>query len=400
MMLSDMLGEKSVWESFYSYKTSLVSHGARINDLRKFIDEERYMPVYERIKSGETFPLPKKSVLNKMSSQKRRTIYMYPFDENMVLKLLTYLVLRKYDDTFAPCLYSFRPKRNAKDAIKYLLSRRGIDNMYAYKADVSNYFNSIPVERLLPMVKAAFADDTELCDFLCGLLSEPYVTDGGERVREQKGIMAGTPIASFYANLYLNELDRSFFDEKVLYMRYSDDIIVFAEDEDTVREYAKRIRDHINAMGLHINPDKESFFTPDEGFTFLGFRYRKGVCDIADATVDKLKGKMRRKARALQRWYRRNGADGESGAKAFIRIFNKKLLESPEDNELSWSYWFFSVINTDESLRTIDRYAQDCIRFLWSGKRTKSRFNVRYEDMKKIGYRSLVNAYYSSEKED
>ena len=43
----------------------------------------------------------------------------------------------------------------------------------------------------------------------------------------------------------------------------------------------------------------------------------------------------------------------------------------------------------------IDRYAQDCLRVLMSGQRTKGRFNVRYEDLKKLGYRSLVHEYYA-----
>ena len=70
------------------------------------------------------------------------------------------------------------------------------------------------------------------------------------------------------------------------------------------------------------------------------------------------------------------------------------LLESAGDNELTWSHWFFSVINTTESLHRIDLYAQDCLRVLISGKHTKARYNVRYEDLKRLGYRSLVHAYY------
>ena len=111
--------------------------------------------------------------------------------------------------------------------------------------------------------------------------------------------------------------------------------------------------------------------------------------------MKKLKGKMRRKTHALLRWADRTGAEGERAAAAFIRVFNRKLLESPMDRDLSWSHWFFSVINTAESLREIDRYAQDCLRRLVSGKNTKARYNVRYADLKKLGYRSLVNAYYS-----
>ena len=103
---------------------------------------------------------------------------------------------------------------------------------------------------------------------------------------------------------------------------------------------------------------------------------------------------MRRKAAGLLRWRLRNEVAGEKAAAAFIRIFNRKLLEGPKDNELTWSYWFFPVINTAKSLRVIDNYAQDCIRYIISGKRTKARFNVRYEDIKRLGYRNLVHAYY------
>ena len=52
------------------------------------------------------------------------------------------------------------------------------------------------------------------------------------------------------------------------------------------------------------------------------------------------------------------------------------------------------MIGTDASLKEIDRYAQDCLRYLLSGKRSKGRYSVRYEELKALGYRSLVHAYY------
>ena len=60
---------------------------------------------------------------------------------------------------------------------------------------------------------------------------------------------------------------------------------------------------------------------------------------------------------------------------------------------VAWLY-SFPVITTTKSLHEIDLYAQDLLRFLISGTHTKSRFNVRYEDLKALGYRSLVNEYY------
>ena len=394
MSMLELLTERRVWERFYEYKTSLVCPEELKRKLRKFIDEEAYLPAAENILAGGGFPLPRKKIISKMSTQKKRTVFTYPERENTVLKLLTYLLLRKYDGVFAPNLFSFRPGRTAKDALVSLLKTPGIAGMYSYKVDVSDYFNSIPVERLLPMLEKVTADDAPLYAFLSRLLSEPKAIENGREAQMKKGIMAGTPLASFYANLYLSELDRRFFEAGVPYARYSDDIILFANTREEAEARAAIVRDFLSGHGLSVNPSKEEYRTPEEGFTFLGFICRGGTVDISPVSVKKLKAKMRRKSRALARWRDKNGLEGEKAAKAFIRIFNRKLFENPAADELTWTYWFFPVITTAESLREIDRYAQDCVRFLLTGTRTKARFNARYGDMKALGLRSLVHAYY------
>jgi hypothetical protein len=271
--------------------------------------------------------------------------------------------------------------------------------MYSYKADVHDYFNSVPVPLLLPLLRDTVGEDEPLFSFLRALLEEPNVLDRGRITAEEKGIMAGTPLSAFYANLFLCGLDRRFAETGVPYARYSDDIILFAPTREEAEAHAAYLRGYLAERGLSINPAKESLHAPGEGWTFLGFVCRGNTVDIAPATVTKLKQKMRRKAHALRRWSARTGADGERAAAAFIRVFNRKLLEGPLDNELTWSWWFFSVINTTESLRIIDAYAQECIRWIISGTRTRARYNVRYETLKQLGYRSLVHAYYAFERQ-
>lgn len=393
--LLNKLGDRETWERFYAYKCALVCPKSFAGELRRFIDREAYLPVYEAICRGDPFPLPVKKSIAKLGTEKKRVVYTYPPAENMVLKLLTWLLLRRYDDRFSPTLYSFRPGRSAKEAVQALRRIPDLDAMYAYKADIHDYFNSIPIPRLLPLLEDMTGEDTALLAFLRRLLEEPEALEGGSPVREQKGIMAGTPLSAFYANLYLAELDRHFAELGVPYVRYSDDVILFAPVREEAEAYAAWIRAFLDSRGLSLNSQKEALTAPGEGWTCLGFFCRGETVDIAEATVRKLKGKMRRKAHALARWADRTGAERERAAAAFIRVFNRKLLEGPVNSELTWSCWFFSVINTVESLREIDRYAQDCLRRLLSGKNTKARYNVRYRDLKALGYRSLVNAYYS-----
>ena len=326
MSILDELSDVSVWERFYEYKSGLVCPDRLKRELRRFIDSRGYIPVCESIALGCDFPLPQKSIISKQSTQKKRVVYTYPDAHNRVLKLLTYIMLRRNDGLFADNLFSFRPGRTAKDAIMSLLRVRGVGEMYSYKADISNYFNSIDIERLLPLLKNAMGDDEELYAFLKRLLEEPYVLENGERIKERKGIMAGTPLASFYANLFLTELDRHFEKLGVPYCRYSDDIILFAKTREGAQGHAETVRSFLKENGLELNPDKERFSSPDEGFVFLGFSYRHGVIDIAPASLDKLKHKMRRKTRALARWRDRNGIEVLSASTLVITGRTKDAL--------------------------------------------------------------------------
>ena len=396
MDMISSLSDPGLWQEYFEYKRG---SGRLLNreeqELSVFIGQQKYLPIVEHIQNGGTFPPPKKSAISKMNSAKKRIVYTYPPAENQVLKLLTYLMLRKYDGCFSDNLYSFRAGRTPKDAIRRLTCHPRISQMWSYKADISNYFNSIPVRKLLPLLERTLSAEPELYRFLASLLTNPLVSDNGKLVSEEKGIMAGTPISTFLANLYLSELDAHFAAEGIVYARYSDDIIVFAPTREELEGQVDFICRILSDAGLSINPSKESRTAPGEMWVFLGFSCHNGRIDIAPASLQKLKAKMRRKSRALARWRDRKNAPGENAAKAFIRAFNRKLFEGVPEHNLTWARWYFPVITTTESLKLIDAYAQSCIRTLATGKHTKAAYQFRYEDMKKLGYVTLVGSYYS-----
>jgi len=391
------LTDPGVWREYQEYKLS-GGHLSKEDEkaLSEFIEGQAYLPVVERIDCGDGFAPPKKSAISKKSSPKKRIVYTYAEDENWVLKLLTWLLQRKYDHLFAYNLYSFRPRKGVRDAVKRLTRTPNIRKMWSYKVDISNYFNSVPVERLLPLLRQTLAEEPEICRFLESLLTNPLVNDRGNLVPEEKGIMAGTPISTFLANLYLAHMDHYFANAGVLYARYSDDIILFDDTQEGLERNVEAIHRFLEEAGLSINPAKEARTAPGEMWTFLGICYRDGVVDVAPVSVEKLKAKMRRKARALVRWQARKGATGVNAAKAFIRVFNRKLFENPVEHELTWARWYFPLINTVASLKIIDEYSQSCIRYLATGKHTKAAYNFRYAQMKELGYVSLVNCYYKN----
>ena len=77
---------------------------------------------------------------------------------------------------------------------------------------------------------------------------------------------------------------------------------------------------------------------------------------------------------------------------------NYKFFGGGEEDEFTWSRWFFGNINTDKSLREIDSYMQEYIRYIITGRHYKGNYRIKYETMKKWGYLSLVNEYYKRQK--
>ena len=268
--------------------------------------------------------------------------------------------------------------------------------MWAYKLDIHDYFNSIPVERLLPMLAELLVDDPQLYGFFEQMLTNPKVLSNGQVIEERHGIMAGTPTAPFLANVYLSAVDHHFHEAGVVYARYSDDIILFAPDRETLERHKTTLLGFIRQYGLTVNPDKERLYSPDEPFEFLGFRCHGNKVGISEATIKKMKGKISRRARALMRWRKRKGVDAERAMKSMIAHYNRKFFEDDDPDTLTWSRWYFPVINQTDGLKEIDQYLQQQIRFLSTGRHTKANYRVDYETLKRLGYRSLVNEFYRS----
>lgn len=399
MDILSRLASENEWKKYFAYKLEKGSISKKdAEDLKRFIDDGEYLKIADKILNGEEFEPPKKTMINKSKAGRKRIVYTFKREENYCLKLITFM-LREYDHIFAPNLYSFRKEKGVKCAVNDILKIKNLDNCFVYKVDISDYFNSVDAEILLPKLKIILKNDAPLYDFFEKLLSCPYAVFDGETVMERKGIMAGVPISTFLANVYLMELDFFFYENNIPYMRYSDDIIIFASGREEMEASIEKVKETLALKKLVVNAEKEIITLPDEEWTFLGFSYKNGIIDIAPMSFIKLKAKMRRKMRALERWADKKSVSPERAARAFVKRFNAKLYDNPIYSELTWTRWFFPVINTDCTLKKIDEYMQECIRRLATGTRTKAKYNFKYEDIKALGYRSLVNEYYKSKKQ-
>ncbi len=398
MSLVDLLNDDNEWVAFLNRKKAL-SHlpDKVIKKYDEYISNGEYKFISNAIVEGSyKFSIPKKSIISKRGNNKKRVIYMYKKDETYVLKMLTFLMY-KYDYLFMPNLYSFRQNIGVKNAIRNIMLNDVIGNMYAYKVDISNYFNSIPADKLLIELKADLNDD-RLYKLIESLIGNDEVAFQNEIINEKKGIMAGTPISAFLANYYLKDLDKYFYDIGSIYLRYADDIIVFGKNEEDVIKYSEIIKMFLKNKGLSINEEKEFFYKPNDKIEFLGFSFQGKIIDISDNSFRKIKAKIRRSARSIRRWMLKKDVSKESALKLINKKFNKKFFGKNEE-DITWKYWYFPIINTTNTLKKIDNYMQDEQRYMITGVHNKRNFEkVPYSLLKICNYKSLVNEYYKFEK--
>ena len=385
---------QETWEEFLAYRLMKGRFNwHEFDEADTFVEREAYLPLATKIAQGEGLGIPTKKLVNKMGSGKKRVVYSFAPDEMLILKLIAFL-LYKYDDQFAPNCYAFRRGVKACDAIFKINKTIKGQKMWAYKLDIHDYFNSIDIELLLPMLKELLADDPPLYQFFEKLLTQNLAIYNGQVIEEPHGVMAGTPTAPFLADVFLKEVDRYYYNKGVVYARYSDDIIMFAPDYETLEAYKNQMCNFLAQAHLEVNPAKEKIYSPDEAYEFLGFKCYGCDIDISEATKKKMKGKISRQARALLRWKNKKGLDSEKAMKALINHFNRKFFESDDPETLTWSRWFFPVITQTDGLKEIDHYLQQNIRFLSTGKHTKANYKTDYAQLKALGYKSLVNEYY------
>lgn len=401
MTIWEQLFLPEYWQEFLNYKLNKQHlSGREQEELAEYIEQKKYLQVLSSFsENAPDPPLPIKKEVNKSGVAKKRVVYSFPNDFNMVLKLLTYLLFR-YDHLFAPNCYAFRRQYGVRDAVHCLRRTKDLHKKYCLKVDISNYFNSIDVPLLLEKLRFLEPQDSAIYNFLVHLLTADkaiYEEDGRQQIlTEKRGAMAGTPISPFLANVYLMEMDHAFEKEGALYFRYSDDILLFADTEAELAKLQERLYSYIETHKLALNPSKVHFSKPGEGFDFLGFSFKDYQVDLSHVTIQKMKDKIKRKAHALRRWQHKKELSGDRAAKGFIKAMNRKFYDKGDGTEFSWSRWFFPCLTTDEGLKEIDAYMQQYIRYCVTGRHYKGNYRTTYQQMKEWGYRSLVHEYYGN----
>jgi RNA-directed DNA polymerase len=317
----------------------------------------------EELKSGSYRPRPaRRAWIPKLGSAELRPLGIPAVRDRVVETALRAVLEPIFERDFAEQSYGFRPGRGALDALERVetLLRNGYT--WVVDADLKAYFDTIPHERLMQLVRGRIADGKVL------RLLEQYLKAGVmDSLKGWQPTKEGTPqgavISPLLANLYLNPLDQQMARNGWEMMRYADDFVVCARTEAEAKAALEEIAAWVQEAGLRLHPTKTRIVNAAAkgGFDFLGYHFEQYTAQGGKKWPrDKSQFKLRENLRAKLRRSR------PGGVKQIVSEVNRTLR--------GW-YGYFKW-SQPTAMQRVDEWARERIRHILR-RRHKRRGMVR-----------------------
>lgn len=257
--------------------------------------------LHTQLRDGKYRPQPvRRAWIPKPGSQERRPLGIPAVRDRVVQAALRHVLEPIFETEFAEHSYGFRPGRGAKDALRRVDTRLKEGHVWVVDADLKSYFDTIPHDRLLALVKARVADGRVLAlveSFLrAGVMEESKGWQPTERGTPQGGV-----ISPLLANLYLDPFDQQMARAGWELVRYADDFVILCRSEAEAQAALAQVRDWMGAAGLVLHPEKTRIVNAAQpgGFDFLGYHFERGMKWPRKKSLQKLKERLRGKTPRL-----------------------------------------------------------------------------------------------------
>jgi RNA-directed DNA polymerase len=240
--------------------------------------EEEVASIARLLQQGRYEPRPARRVwIEKTGSREQRPLGIPTVRDRVVETALLQLLEPIFERDFAETSYGFRPGRNAQQAIAQVEQHLLAGCTWVVDADLKGYFDSIPQEKLLTLVRTKIAD-RRLLELLEKFLRAGVLESAKGWTPTETGTPQGAVISPLLANLYLDPLDHEMIRQGRRMVRYADDFIVLCRSEAEAREALVEVQRWVQAAGLTLHPTKTKLvdLNAGESFEFLGWHFEKG----------------------------------------------------------------------------------------------------------------------------
>lgn len=195
------------------------------------------------------------------------------------------------DHQFHERSFGFRRQRSAHDALGIVEGKIQEGYHYVVDADLKGYFDTIPKDRLLALVKEHISDRPMLK--LIKLFLDQKIMEELREWTPVTGVPQGAVLSPVLSNLYLNPLDHHMAEEGFEMVRYADDFVVLCRSQNEADEALEKITAWVEQAGLTLHPTKTKIVdSREKSFSFLGYSFRGEKIYPRRESLAKMKAKI------------------------------------------------------------------------------------------------------------
>ena len=278
-----------------------ANHGAagidRMSVERFEAKAEHYLTELARaLREGSYQPDPVRRVHIPKGKGKTRPLGIATVKDRVVQAALKLVLEPIFEKEFLPVSFGFRPGRSCKDALRVVDQALKDGYTWVVDADLQSYFDTIPKDPLLALVREKVSDG-QVLELVKRFLAQD-VMEGMERWTPIAGTPQGSVISPLMSNLYLHGLDVLMSEAGHRYVRFADDFVALCRTRQEAEAVLATIQAWVEEKGLRLHPDKTrvgNCMEMGQGFEFLGYRFEAGRRWVRPKSRKALRDKIREK---------------------------------------------------------------------------------------------------------
>ena len=337
-----------------------IGKGIDKGELRKLTSPETRVRLYQAIVSDnyEIAP-PHVALIPKDNPGEFREVYINENIDRIFLSIVNDMFFELFPDMIHKNCVSYQKgigcgkivQRVSKEIVKVHSTEIGTKN------DLSKYFDTVPVryiDKVFDTIEQRVGK-SKIID-ICRKYyhTDLYFDTEGNLCERFQSLKQGCALASFLADVVLYNIDNAISQLNVMYVRYSDDLLIVGSEWQIGQALLKEM---LTDMGLTLNPKKVEVLRKDRWFKFLGFNIRNDMITLSKSRVKSFQKEI--ETRTINQ--------RKITPQRAVNQVNNYLYKG--DGQYSWSTSVLPIINVQKDIDMLNEFVLDALRACATGKK-------------------------------
>lgn len=377
-ILEQILSAENLNIAYKRVKRNKGAHGVdemKIENLLQYL-KDNGKELRETIKEGKYYPSPVRRVEIPKDNGKMRKLGIPTAVDRVIQQATMQILSPMFEPQFSETSYGFRPKRSAQNAIRKSCEYANEGYTYVVDMDLEKFFDVVNQSKMIEIISRTVKDGRVVS--LINKFLKAGVVVGKKFEDTDIGLAQGGNISPLCSNIMLNELDKELEKRGIRFVRYADDMLLFAKCKRSAERILTNIIPYIEKkLKLKVNREKTCVSYIGK-IKFLGYGFYRSKLGIRARVHPKSIAKMRNRIKEITA---RNNALGYENLKKELKEYITGWIN------------YFKLADMKTILTSTDHWLRRRIRmYIW--KRWK-KVKTRYKMLRRLGLNHTKARKYS-----